>query len=701
MKDRRPVAAIAMSLLLSFFTLSADKVLKVPRINPAPEIDGIFEEKVYKHFLKVTDFYQFQPKLNAPPTEKTEFYIGYDDENLYLAFKCYDKEPSKIRAFITRREQIENSDLVGIFIDPFNTGFRAFIFLFNPYGIQADGIHDDTITDGNQEDFSWDTLFYSKGKIYSWGYFVEAKIPFKSLRFPAGKDKQEWGFHIFRLIPRKGEIISWIPFDRSKRGMISQSGKLIIEDRISPGLHMEFIPVFTALKNQREKFQPELGFSYKYSLSSDLTLDLTYNPDFSHIEADVAQIDINQRYALYYEEKRPFFLEGQEIFKTPIQVFYSRRIAKPLFGAKLTGRYGRSTIGILSAYDTASFEDLWSITEGGEEKAWLNVLRYRYEIMKESYLGFFLSDKRWGNGFSNTVLGMDSYIKIQNFVASIQGLFSSTEKEGALRGQAYFADISYTTKHTWAGVGTRMISPDFDAQVGFIKRTDFKSYYTYTGARFYPGKKLFVEGGPGLFYQYITDWKGEKTDETYAFNFNFQTLRRSWVNFFIRKEYEKYKEKGFDKFNYGFSINSNMFKFLSFGTHFSVGDGIYYSENPYLGYQIRGSFWSTLFPSRRTSISSQISSYRFYKEKGGELVYEMNIYRIKAVYLFTRELSTRFIWQYNDFYRQHYLSFLLSYEYVPGTVFYLGFSSDFTAEGGNWKTSNYSIFVKFSYLFRI
>ncbi len=676
-------------------------VIKAARIETPPKIDGVFEEEVYGHFTKITEFYQFQPKLNAPATEKTEFFIAYDRQNLYIAFRCYDSEPSRIRASISRRERFENNDLVGIFLDTFNTGFRAFLFFFNPYGIQADGIHDDSITDGDQEDFSWDTLLYSKGKIYPWGYFVEARIPFKSLRFPARQKVQNWGLHVFRLIVRKGEVDSWVKINRAKRGLVSQSGRLIIKEDIKPGLHMEFIPVITGLKNQQQEMKPELGFSYKYSLSSDLTLDLTYNPDFSHIEADVAQIDVNQRYALYYEEKRPFFLEGQEIFKTPIQVFYSRRIAKPRFGAKLTGRYGRWALGLLSAYDTASFEDLWSITEGGQQKAWVNIFRLRYELAKESYFGFFLTDKRWGEDFSNTVAGADSYIKLGNFVANLQGLFSFSQRETSLRGQALYVDVSYTTKHSWIGVGTKMISPDFDAQVGFIKRVDFRHYYFYSGLRAYPGKKFFVEGGPGFYFGLITDWKGERTDQTLAINFNFQTFRRSWVNIFARREFEKYAGVGFYKNVYGFFFNSDLLKSLSLGGLVSWGDGIYYSSSPFLGYNIAGRGWFTLLPAKRLSVSGYVSFYRFFRSRGGELIYNMNIYRLKAVYLFTRQLSTRIIWQFNDYYRSHYGSFLLSYEYSPGTVFYLGFSADFEEDGGGLRRKDYSVFVKFSYLFRI
>ncbi len=684
--------------ILISLALAKEVSFEIPRINTPPKIDGKIDD-VYKNFLKLDKFQQFQPKYNESPSEKTEFYIGYDSKNLYIAFKAYD-DPKKIRARISKREDFFNDDLVGILIDPFNTRVKAFIFLMNPYGIQGEGVHDDS-SYRNQEDFSWDAIWYSKGKVYPWGYFVEAKIPFKSLRFPSEGKIHKWGFHAFRKIIRNNELDSLVHLDRKIRGLVHQEGTLVIEDNIKPGLHLELIPTLTGLRAEEQNFKPEFGFSFKDSLTSDITFDLAYHPDFSQIEADAGQINVNQRYALYYEEKRPFFLEAAEIFKTPIQVFYSRRIAQPRYGVKLTGRYVRSSFGVISAYDISSFENLWDVTQGGEDSAYVNIGRYKYEVWKGSFLGFSLTDKRWGDGFYNSVGGIDGYLRNNNFVFSFQGLLSRTAKEEQTSGQAFEGEFSYGEEHFNFMIGTKMISPGFDAQEGFIKRKDMISYYSWMGYDFYPERKLFIQGGPNLFVKYITDWKGEKTDQSVRLGFHLISLANSFLNVFLSNSYEKYNDIGFNKNRVGMFLNSSPSKYLSLGGGMFIGDSIYYSDDPYLGYDISGNLHMTFYPLKRLAINSSYILDYFYEKRGGSLVYKMNIFRNKAVFLFTREFSLRAIWEYNDYYKDHYGSLLLAYEYSPGTVFYLGASSEFYRENGIWDTRNFTFFVKFSYLFRI
>ncbi len=692
---------IAILILVAFMLIARENTVRfeIPRISIAPKIDGKIDE-VYKSFLKLEKFQQVEPKYQAEPTQKTEFYIAYDSKNLYIAFKAYDTDPSKIRASITRREDFMNDDIVGILLDPFLSRVRAFLFMMNPYGIQADGIHDDSAY-MKQEDFSWDALWYSRGKLYPWGYFVEARIPFKSLRFPSGGNIHRWGFHSFRIIRRNSEIDSVVPINRKVRGMVHQEGEIVIRGDIKPGLHLEMIPTLTGLRNDEQSFKPEFGFSFKNSITSDITLDLTYNPDFSQIESDAGQIDINQRYALYYEEKRPFFLEASEIFKTPIQIFYSRRIAKPEFGAKVTGRYGRSAFGFISAYDTASFESLWNVTAGGEDRAYVNIGRFKYEVWKGSYLGLTFTDKRWGDGNYNSVGGIDGYLRKKNFVFAFQGVLSRTSREEIKEGNAFEGNFSYGGEHFNFMIGSKLISPEFDAQEGFIKRTDMRSYYSWLGYTFYPEKKFFIQGGPSVFLNYITDWNGNKTDHSARFSFRIRTAGNSFFSLFYSNSYEKYNERDFTKSKIGLFFNSSPTKYMAFGGGVFLGDGIYYSNDPYLGFDRAGHLFATFFPTKRLAIESSYVFDYFYKTMGGDLVYKMNIFRNKLIYLFSREFSLRAIWEYNDYYKNHYGSLLVAYEYSPGTVFYLGTSSNFYRENGSWDSSNFTVFVKFSYLFRI
>ncbi|MCP5102471.1 MAG: carbohydrate binding family 9 domain-containing protein [bacterium] len=404
----------------------------------SPDIDGEIDE-VYDSFHVIDGFYQSQPQWGKPGTEKTTAYFGYDKTNLYVAFKCLDSDPDAVRARLGKREDVWNSDTVTVYLDTFNTRRRAFIFGATPYGIQFDGTRDDE-AHRRKHDFSWDGLWYSKGKIYDWGYFVEIKIPFKSIRFPSS-DKQEWGMVLERKIARKGESNISVQMDRNVRGFLSQATTLVIDRDIKPGRNFEIVPTTVASGTDGEKFKPEFGASFKYGITSNLTVDLAYNPDFSQIESDAGRVDINQRFALRYPEKRPFFLESNTIFETPLTLFYSRRIADPRWGVKMTGRIGKSSIGIISTRDDSSYDDLDDISEGGADKASVNVLRYMYRFKDSSYVGVYASNKRW-NGKNNLVLSADSFLKFSNFAVTLQGAYSKTD---AQKGNAVNANFSYNT----------------------------------------------------------------------------------------------------------------------------------------------------------------------------------------------------------------------------------------------------------------
>ncbi|MCK4760834.1 MAG: carbohydrate binding family 9 domain-containing protein [Candidatus Aminicenantes bacterium] len=692
-----PAAANTKTEQIKFHTMAEN--VDLPHITAVPKIDGLFEKDIYKNFVLYDNFFQMIPKYNTPASEKTQVFLAFDDENLYFAFKAFYRNPKIIRTSISRRDKFENNDFIRIIIDPFVTRIKGMLFSVNPNGIQKDAIYDE-MPGSERFDWTWDALFYSAGKIYDWGYFVEIKIPFKSLRFPAGKKIQKWGIHLMRWIAHKSEYDSLFFIDRTKRGWLNQQPMLVISKNIKPGLHVEVVPSVTTLVNKGEDAEYNAGASFKYNISSDTTLDFTYNPDFSHIEADAGQININQRYALYYEEKRPFFLESKEIFKTPIEVFYSRRIATPRFGGKITGRSGRSTFGLVSGYDTGSFMNLSNVPAGGEEKAWNNSFRYKYEFTRENSIGMFVTDKRWQGDNYNTVFGLDSHIKHKGFMGDFQALLSKTRFGDKTEGQAYYGLLSYENEHIHGNFLTEHYSPRFDAQIGFIQRTDMRRYRGYLDYIFLPEKKHFVNGGPSIAYDYITDWSGEVMDKHLSLGFQFQTYRFTNIKAVYNRYYEKFYGVGFDKNYLEFLITSSPLKFLTFGTYAMIGDGIFYSPNPFLGYNRLVAFWSTLLPTQRFAISADLTSNYFYFEKGGNLMYKMNIYRLKAVYYFTRNLSLRTIWEYNNFYDKHYGNVLLSYEYNPGTVFYLGYSTDRIYNAGMLEDTTYSIFLKISYLFR-
>lgn len=664
-------------------------------LNP-PRIDGNIDD-VYENFEKVDRFYQSDPQWGQPGTEETIAYFGYDDQNLYVAFKCLDKEPNQIRANLVKREDIENSDTVTLYLDTFNTRQRAFIFGVNPYGIQFDGTRND---EGEQEDsdLSWDTLWYSEGKIYDWGYFVEIKIPFKSIRFPSGVNKQEWGMVAERTIARKGESAVSVSMSRDIRGFLSQASTLEIDREIKSKKYFELIPTSVSSVTKEDKFKTEFGASFKYGITSNLTLDLAFNPDFSQIESDAGMININQRFAISYPEKRPFFLESNTIFDMPLILFYSRRISAPQWGIKLTGRTEKSNIGFISTRDDSSFENIWDVTEGGSDKATINVLRYMYRLKGASYIGVYASHKHWKDN-NNLVLSTDSFLKFKNFAFMFQGAYSKT---GPQDGNAVQAEFSYSNRKFFLTAAYKHYTSDFDAQVGFLRRIDYWTYWVMGGYTFYPEKEYLRNIGPHIMFTQNFDWKtGEMVDTELIFNIEGYSFKNSRFNLEIHPAQEKYAGILFDKLNFELDYEINLTKTFSIDAEFAFGDSVNYDVTiPYLGYSYSGSLSSNLTLFNRVNTQFSYTGYYFYHDPGGDLEMKMNIFRVKNTALFTRELSSRIIYEFNDFYTSHYLSLLMSYELNPGTVFYLGATTESTREVGK-PTKDWSVFLKLSYLLRM
>jgi hypothetical protein len=448
------------------------------------------------------------------------------------------------------------------------------------------------------------------------------------------------------------------------------------------------------------KVNPEFGASLKYGITSNLTLDFAYNPDFSQIEADAGKIDINQRFALRYPEKRPFFLESNTIFDMPLNLFYSRRIADPQWGVKLTGRIGKSSIGIISTRDESSYEDLGNITEGGADSATINVFRYMHRFKDSSYVGAYISNKRW-NGKNNLVMAADSFMKFSNFVFTFQGAYSKTDEKN---GNAVNANFSYNTRKMNASLGYKHITTDFDSQVGFLRRIDYWTYWASGGYNFYPEKEYLRSIGPRVMFTQNFDWKtGDLLDTNLFFSLGGTSFKNSRFNLRVELGRENYEGIYYDKLAYDLSYYINLTKTFSIGAGFEFGDSINYDEeNPYLGYAYSLGLRSSLTLFTRVNTQFNYDNYYFYDSPGGNLELKMNIFRLKNTVLLNRQFSSRLIYQYNDYYDEHYVSALLGYELNPGTAVHLGASTEFFKNDDTGKRErSWSVFFKVSYLLRV
>jgi hypothetical protein len=555
----------------------------VPRFDKPPVIDGKLDDEVWKQAAVFKDFYQVSPGDNIAPSRSTEAMIGYDARTLYFAFHCLD-EPDKIRATVAKRDEVFGEDNVRIFLDTFNDQRRAYVLGFNPLGIQADGI----MTEGSGTDFSVDIVMESKGMLTSDGWTLEVAIPFKSLRYEAGKGRL-WGIHVWRNIDRfNDEIDSWMPNSRDISSQLSQEGHLTGLENISTERTLEIIPSVTLsetgkrvsalsaaqlaanpnsldpgrLLNQPIKF--EVGVTAKYSLTPTVTLDLAINPDFAQVEADQTVVTANQRFPIFFDEKRPFFLEGIDIFKTPLQAVHTRAIVDPDIAVKLSGKRGKNTFGVLLASDNApgnftkeERQDpsvLPTIQRFLDKNAYIGILRVKRDIGTGSNIGFIVTSYNFIEKH-NQLGGIDGRIKIskqKTFTFQVLGTTSRRcfsepaldlhrpgPSDGCFAGYdpapgnptqaaqtrsyyragngfAYRFSYNRDGRHFYYGLNGDGRTQDYRADVGFTRRTNTNSLSGYMGYSSEPKPKAKM-----------ISWN---FNENYGTNFSWQALSQSFYN---------------------------------------------------------------------------------------------------------------------------------------------------------------------------
>jgi len=700
----------------------------VPSFENSPKIDGKLDDLFWETGAILENFTQYEPLEGSKPSEKTVAYIGYDKNNLYIAVRCYDSNPKAVRACLTQRDQVTGDDEITVFLDTFNDKKRAFAFLVNPCGVQSDGIY---VESGggrrgrgggggfDRIDKNWDTYFSTDAIMDDEGYTVEMAIPFKSLRFPHSQ-QQLWGIQIKRNIRRKNEEIYWYPRSRDINGFLIQAGTIQIDGSLNKGKNFEVMPVVTGLKERESKFEPEAGLNLKYGITSDLTADATINPDFSQVESDMPQIDVNQRYALYYPEKRPFFLEGKDYFDTPIELLYTRTIVNPAWGFKLTGKMGKTTLGFLSTYDlnATGIDDPDEEEEDDEEeeedivqKGFVNVFRLKQDLFTESYIGLIFTDKELtefeGSPVSdyNRVGGVDGRFKFwNNYQISFQVVGSQTKLGDYKSGLVPAAKFNFNARgrHLSFSADYSYIPPDFEASSGFFRRKDIKSFNSRLGYAFLPMNDLIVDIRPSLQYRRIYDFNNVLTDEEYQLSFFMSGWRGTFISAGLSRNFERYEGINFWRNNFRTWIRSEPLSWLTGGVNFSMGESIYYDEDPYLGFKYSYGFNLTFKPITNLRLLYEYKNDTFYKTKGGELEYRINVLTQRIGYQITRYLSLRLITDYNDYDKQIYNSILLSYQLNPGTVFYVGIDDNQEQdELGIYRVEGRYFFVKFSYWWRI
>jgi hypothetical protein len=466
-------------------------------------IDGLLNEHIWQTVKPITDFTQMEPFEGMPISERTEAYVFYDDEYIYFGFKCYDSEPDKIIARVDRRDAQTNSDEVLVLIDTYHDLRNGFLFSINAAGVQSDAcICESSRGEGRRRrgwdieilDPNWNGIWKSAAKIFANGWTAEMSIPFKSLRFNP-EETQTWGFNLQRNIARKNEAANWYPVKRFDRIMKpSKAGQLVGLENIKPGRNLQFIP-FAVAKGQKSSleevkdtpFSPSLGLNIKYGLTANLTADVAINPDFGQTEVDEENVHLS-KFEIFYPEKREFFMEGADIFNTPLQLFFSRRIGQMfpdysehgiLFGSKITGRLGKQRIGIIESLcrETSYYNPDEELTYDIAQTNFF-VFRFQRDILQKSSIGFITvnRDQQTDDEFSTQrVHGIDLNLAFGNHLHIFsQCAISSNVIEGKpIENSALISGLSYDSNVFDFSIGARNIGEYFDvSQVGYFPRTD-------------------------------------------------------------------------------------------------------------------------------------------------------------------------------------------------------------------------------------
>jgi len=504
---RRPAVrrapGLAASVLAAASSIAAQPAppprIEAIRVAEPITIDGRLDEDVWKSHEPFELLYESRPAPNTPAPVRTFAWIAYDDRNFYFAFRADDPEPEKIRARFADRDTSFDDDSVGVILDPFHDGRRAFEFFVNPNGIQVDVLENDIV---GGDDPTWDAIWNSAGRIDERGFAVEAAIPFSSLRYPRTTGEQVWGFNALRFWPRDTtRRLALDPLDRTRNCNLCQIGELGGIRDLEPRLDLEFDPTLTAARTDtRESFpdsplrdgptEGEAGLTFRWGVTPNLTLHATLNPDFSQVEADARQLDVNTQFALSYPEKRPFFLEGADLFATAIGTVYTRNLADPDWGLKLTGKAGPNAIGLLASHDAvtnllfpAAEGSAFTSLDGDSDAA---ILRYRRDLpLPGSTTGLMYTGRRSGD-YRNHVVGSDSLLRLgERHSLRFEGFLSTTrypdevaaeldQPHGEFDGSALRLSYSYNSQR-WYGYG---VIADFDdgfrADLGFVPQVGYR-----------------------------------------------------------------------------------------------------------------------------------------------------------------------------------------------------------------------------------
>jgi len=728
MRKRR--AGFTCFLIISIFVLpgaarqatSGLDVLKPLKTATPPVIDGKLDDPVWAEAPSVSGFKTYSPDYGFDLSENTVAYIAYDSENLYFAFRCFDRESQKIKASVGRRDDIRPDDWICLNLDSFNDQQSLYAFYVNPLGIQTDSRFSNS-----KEDFSEDFVWYSGGTIDEKGYSIEMKLPLKSIRYASGT-RVEMGVVFERYISRRSEHGTSPPL-LPERGMAFLTQMQPMEYfGLKKYTLLEILPAFTYSQKyflnegrlSRDKAARDLSLTGKYGLTSSLIFDGTYNPDFSQVEADAGQVDINLRYDLFYPEKRPFFMEGSDNFNLAgaterdylLSAVNTRNIIDPQVGVKLTGKIARkdSLAAIFAADKGAAGSDTLS---ANSDLAYFSILRYRRSLSQDSFLGFFFTDRN-ESGRSNRVVGPDGQLRLtQSSQLSFHALASFTKESNEsprTDGHALGLDYFFNTRDWILDFGLQDISPGFETDAGYLIRTGLTRLRGQVSPRFYPHSEVLRMISINFSSSQLRDRSSDLWETANTVSLGFMLVRSSRISLGYTYSTEIFLGQRFNTSRWQVGASSQITKQFSFLLTFRDGQAIRYTESPFQGKGKQAVASLVYQPSEKIDWALDFTYSDLFRGANSEKIYDYTIIRNRLTYQVNKYLFFRGVVEYNSYRKQILTDLLASFTYIPGTVLQLGYGSlyhkirwqdEVYIDSDRFLESRRGLFFKASYLWRL
>ncbi|MBN2415678.1 carbohydrate binding family 9 domain-containing protein [bacterium] len=686
--------ALSVFLLLRGAALTGmiiDGVTVTPLpLQTAPVIDGSIDPAEWGAPLIDAPFITYNPTRGETLPQKTHVWIAYDRDCIYIAFRCYDTEPEKIKTSVTSRDNMFSDDWVGLSLDALGNSQSSYDLFVNPNGIQGDILTSAVSGEDVSPDFVWE----SAGRVHGDGYDVELRLPLRSIRFKSG-ETVEMGILFWRRISRLGTSGSW-PEIPAGQGIFNTHARALFHN-LEPPILLEILPSITCGGQadriskaawSRYNTRGDFGIGLKYGLTSAVTAEATYNPDFSQVESDAFQAETNRRYPVFYSEKRPFFMEGTDIFDFSIighgnmlTAVHTRQIVDPLWAGKLTGTSGKTSFGVLSAGDEFpgyAWNDGQNPDEG--KRSLYMIARGKFSLGGDNYIGALYSGREFA-GTGNHVTGGDAQIRFgRNHQTAFSLLHSSTNTGGrTLQGTGLNAAYSYQTRTFGTAVSYEHYDPHFAMASAFMQRSGIDGGWAYIGYNLFPDpeKTYWLRSiSPELVYSRTFDLVTRKQDSYAYAGINFSFTRQGSLHLETDYTEEFWQGRMYRKNSALMSGSVQLNKWLRVEASTARGGRIFYYGNPsYAGYIYNGSFGFTLQPGEKFSQSVFGYSETFYRSADDAYIYNLNIINTRTTYQFNRYFFVRAILQYNSYDRRLLTDFLASFTFIPGTVVHLGYGS--------------------------